>query len=96
MSSNKQLFKYHLDLKEKAHNTRPQFIFRSHRLKFDTKVLKPISFFAPWYSTSGWFMKGAAVYFAYYWLFKKTPYTKHWNREGYEYEVTHKAPFYQY
>ncbi len=92
MSEGNKLFKFHLDSYEKQHNTRPEFLYRIHRNKFQTMVMKPFSWFAPWYASQGWVMKGALVYFVYYWTIKKTPYTLHWNREGYFYEQEHKTP----
>jgi hypothetical protein len=88
----KKLFKYYLDQYEHKHNTRPEFFYRMHRSKFQTMVMRPVSFFAPWYSTSGYLFKGAVIYLVYYWVFKSQPHTKHWNREGYVYEITHKTP----
>jgi hypothetical protein len=92
MSEGHKLFKFYLDSYEKHHNTRPEFLYRINRNKFQTMIMKPVSWFAPWYSSQGWIMKGALLYFVYYWTFKKQPYTKHWNREGYVYEEEHKTP----
>ncbi len=91
-SENKKLFKFYLDKSEKHYNTRPEFLYRTNRAKYGTAIMRPLSFFAPFYSGQGWVLKGAVVYFAYYWLFKRQPYTKHWNREGYVYESHHKTP----
>ena len=92
MSEGKSLFKFVLDTHENNHNTRRQFHYRINRFKFNSSIRKPLSFFAPWYSTHGWLWKGVVAYVAYYWLFKRTPEVKHWNREGYYYEEDVKTP----
>jgi hypothetical protein len=88
----KKLFKFYLDQYEQKHNTRPEFLYRMNRNRFNTAIMRPISWYAPWYNGQGWIAKGAVVYFLFYWLIKKQPYTKHWNREGYFYEKQHKTP----
>jgi len=92
MTEGKKLFKFHLDVNENYYNTRPEYLYRMNRFKYNTAIMKPLSFFAPAYNAQGWILKGALVYFAYYWMFKREPYTKHWNREGYIYESAHKTP----
>lgn len=96
MSSEKQLFKFHLDKLEKSHNTKPQFFYRINRHKLTTVLMRPISFFAPRYSFNGWLSKGAAFYIVFFVLFKREPFTKHWNRQGYQYERAIKSPFYNF
>jgi hypothetical protein len=87
----KKLFKYYLDKNKEYHGSRPQFDYRINRWRFNTFVRRPMAL-VPWSIFSGWIMKGAYLYIAYYILFKSTPFVKHWNREGYEYEREHKAP----
>lgn len=91
-NNNNKLFKFHLDAFEKKYNTRPEFLYRMHRTRYNTAVMKPMSFFAPFYNSQGWVLKGAVVYFLYYWLIKSKPHSKHWNRVGYVYEKDHKTP----
>ena len=91
----RQLFKFHLDQYENKHNTRPEFLYRMNRSRFNTSIMRPVAL-APWYIGQGWIVKGAVAYFIYYWLFVRQPYTKHWNRQGYYYEEHHKTPNQQF
>jgi hypothetical protein len=86
----KKLFKYYLEKKKAYHASRPQFDYRVNRCKFNTHFRVPYSLI-PWNMYSGWVMKGAYIYIAYYYLLKRQPFIKHWNREGYEYEKQHKT-----
>jgi hypothetical protein len=88
----RKLFKFQLDKMEKDYNTRSEFLYRLNRSKFDTSIMRPYSFFAPFYHANGWILKGFLLYATYYYLFKSKPYSQHWNREGYIYESTHKTP----
>jgi len=92
MPEGKKLFKFYLDQHENNHNTRSQFFYRVNRFKFFSSIRKPLTFFAPWYTTHGWLSKGVVAYLIYYYLIKKTPEVKHWNREGYNYEEEVKTP----
>jgi hypothetical protein len=86
----KKLFKYYLDKNKEYHANRPQFDYRINRWKFNTYLRVPAAI-VPWNLYSGWVMKGAYIYIAYYLLFKRSPLVKHWNREGYNYEKIHKT-----
>src|SRR5690348_16656450 len=87
----RKLFKYYLEKHENHYNTRPQFIYRTHRFKFNTFLRRPLSFFSPWYSFNGWVFKGGLAYLAWYYLLQRKPHTPHWNRQGYHYETKHKT-----
>ncbi len=86
----KKLFKYYLEEKEAYHNSRPQFDYRINRWKFNTYLRVPFSL-VPRNMFYGWVLKGSIAYFLYFLLIKRTPYVKHINRQGYEYEKAHKA-----
>lgn len=86
----KQLFKYYLDKHAEYHHSRPEFLYRTNRWRFATLMRRPLAF-SPWYTFNGWVWKGGLLFVAHYILFVKSPYTKHWNREGYYYETQHKT-----
>jgi hypothetical protein len=86
----KKLFKYYLDKNREYHANRPQFDYRINRWKFNSQFRRPFAII-PWHFFSGWVGKGACLYIAYFFLFKRQPFIKHWNRQGYEYEKEHKA-----
>jgi len=90
MQEEKKLFKYYLREAKTAYEKRPDFFYRTNRWRLETIMRRPMTF-APWYFGNGWIMKGAMLYLAYYYLIKSTPYAKHWNRVGYEYETHHKT-----
>jgi hypothetical protein len=87
----RKLFKYYLDQYESYETNKQQFLYRLNRNRFDTKLNRNYSFFFSRGVGAGWIMKGMCAYLVYYVLFKKEPFVKRWNREGYHYERAHKT-----
>jgi hypothetical protein len=86
----KKLFKFHLDVAKQNYEKTPDFFYRTNRWRMETNMRRPMGI-APWYFSNGWIFRGACIYLAYYYLIKRTPYRKSWNRVGYEYESHHKT-----
>ena len=86
---NGHLFKYQVEKLEKEYNTRPEFISRLNRHKFDNIRRMPANI-CTGYFTKGWCVKGFIAYAFFYYLFKRSPVTPYWNREGYySYDSSH-------
>lgn len=75
-------FLKHLTELENTYNTRPQFIYRLNRFRYDTFLRIPHNIsLRPW--TGGWVLKGIMAYSVFYLLLRRTPTVPYLNREGY-------------
>ena len=91
----RKLFKFYLNEAKIKYEKTPDFFYRTNRWRMETNMRRPLGF-APWYTTNGWFFRGALLYLAYHYLIKDQPIRKNWNREGYEYETHHKTSRHAY